>query len=163
MSPPQPVQDGDVAAPRTWEQAVASLLESHEGRALARDCYFDGTALEAGQRYWASQEWQAARVLLPGVTGTALDVGAGRGIASYALARDGWRVCALEPDASALVGAGAIRALAAPTPYPIEVVEAFGEELPFRNNQIDLILPPQALHQARYLRSLLYELHRVVL
>jgi SAM-dependent methyltransferase len=162
MSAPQPVQDGDVAAPRTWEQAVASLLESHEGRALARDCYFDGTALEAGQRYWASQEWQAARVLLPAVTGTALDVGAGRGIASYALARDGWRVCALEPDASTLVGAGAIRSLASATAYPIEVSEAFGEQLPFHSGQFELVVARQSLHHARDLRVLLGELYRVL-
>lgn len=162
MSASQPVQNGEVAAPRTWEQAVASLFESDAGRALARDCYFDGTALEAGQRYWASQEWQAARVLLPGVTGAALDVGAGRGIASYALARDGWKVSALEPDASALVGAGAIRSLASATAYPIEVSEAFGEQLPFRSGQFELIVARQSLHHARDLRVLIEELYRVL-
>ena len=44
--------------------------------------------------------------------GQALDVGAGRGIASYALAREGFTVTVLEPDDSHLVGAGAIRSLA---------------------------------------------------
>ena len=65
---------------QTWEQAVASLLNDREGMALARDCYFDGTALEAGQRYWASEEWQAVRRLLPEVAGKALDVGAGHAL-----------------------------------------------------------------------------------
>src|ERR1700682_4335999 len=162
MSAPQPVQDGEVAAPRTWEQEVASLFESHERGGLARGCYSAGTALERGQRYWASQEWQAARVLLPAVTGTALDVGAGRGIASYALARDGWRVCALEPDASALVGAGAIRSLASATAYPIEVCEAFGEQLPFQSGQFELVVARQSLHHARDLRGLIGELYRVL-
>lgn len=141
---------------------MASLLEDREGGTLARDCYFDGTVLEAGQRYWASEEWQAVRLLLPGATGRALDVGAGRGIASYALARDGWKVCALEPDSSALVGAGAIRSLALASAYPIEVFEAFGERLPFESGQFDLVIARQALHHARNLPALVKELYRVL-
>ena len=146
----------------TWEQAVAALLEDPEQRALARDCYFDGTATEAGERYWASAEWQAARCLLPEAVGTALDVGAGRGIVSYALARDGWSVSALEPDASALVGAGAIRELAAATGYRIEVVESFGEYLPFEDNKFQLIVARQSLHHARDLSAMTRELFRVL-
>src|ERR1700730_6096763 len=113
MSAPDDPKMGNPAANLTWEQAVATLLVDPRQASLARDCYFDGTALEAGQRYWASEEWQAVRRLLPEITGKALDVGAGRGIASYALARDGWSVCALEPDPSDLVGAGAIRRMIA--------------------------------------------------
>jgi SAM-dependent methyltransferase len=149
-------------ASRSWEQAVAALLEDRGSSALARDCYFDGTVLEASQRYWSSEEWQAVRPLLPAVTGTALDVGAGRGIASYALARDGWNVCALEPDASELVGAGAIRHLAAETGYRIEVFAAFGEKLPFADGHFDLVVARQSLHHARDLRALLQEIHRVL-
>src|SRR5712671_3057697 len=113
-APDDPEIDGRTAK-LTWEQAVATLLSDPQQASLARGCYFDGTALEAGARYWASEEWQTVRSLLPEVPGKALDIGAGRGIASYALARDGWKVCALEPDASALVGAEAIRSLAATT------------------------------------------------
>src|SRR5579871_6661341 len=116
-----PERQDRVSAVSTWEQAVADLLADPERSALARDCYFDGTPAEAGARYWSSEEWRAARELLPRSPGKALDVGAGRGIASYALAREGWRVCALEPDASALVGAGAIRALVEATGQPITV------------------------------------------
>jgi SAM-dependent methyltransferase len=146
----------------TWEQAVATLLSDPEQSSLARDCYFDGTAVEAGERYWGSAEWHAARSLLPGVRAQALDVGAGRGIVSYALARDGWQVRALEPDSSGLVGAGAIRELAGATGYPIEVVESFGENLPFENEEFDLILARQALHHARDLRVMMRELYRVL-
>jgi len=146
----------------TWEQAVAALLEDPEQGSLARDCYFDGTPAQAGERYWASAEWQAARHLLPEAAGNALDVGAGRGIVSYALARDGWSVCALEPDASALVGAGAIRELVAVTGYPIDVVESFGENLPFEDEEFQLIVARQSLHHARDLSALTRELFRVL-
>ena len=118
------------------------------------------TALQAAKRYWASEEWRELRRLLPAVAGKALDVGAGRGIASYALARDGWAVHALEPDSSMLVGAGAIRQIAAETGYPIEVVEAFGEQLPFEAGHFDAVLARQALHHARDLPALLRELYR---
>ena len=149
-------------APQSWEQAVATLLGEGKDPTLAKDCYFDGTALQAAQRYWASEEWQALRRLLPPTAGTALDVGAGRGIASYALARDGWNVHALEPDPSMLVGAGAIRQIAAETGYSIVVLEAYGEKLPFEAGRFDLIIARQALHHARDLPALLRELYRVL-
>ena len=154
--------DTAVAIPRTWEEAVAALLEDREGSALAHECYFDGTAWEAGKRYWASDEWRAVRPLLPAATGSALDVGAGRGIASYALARDGWKVHAVEPDPSGLVGTGAIKSLVAATGYPIEICQAFGEQLPFESGRFSLIIARQALHHARDLDMLLKELYRVL-
>jgi SAM-dependent methyltransferase len=146
----------------TWEQAVAALMNDPQQRSLVHDCYFDGTAAEAGARYWSSDEWQAVRLMLPAARGRAMDLGAGRGIASYALARDGWQVSALEPDRSALVGADAIRDLAAATGYPIDVFESFGEELPFEDGRFDLIIARQSLHHARDLRALLRELYRVL-
>ena len=162
MSAPDNPEAGECTGRLTWEQAVATLLEDPEHASLARDCYFDGTAAEAGARYWASEEWQAVHSLLPEECGKALDIGAGRGIASYALARDGWQVSALEPDGSALVGAEAIRGLAAATGYPIEVFQTFGEDLPFDDRQFDLILARQSLHHARDLRMLMRELYRVL-
>ena len=41
--------------------------------------------------------------MIPRKAGRALDLGAGNGILSYALAREGWSVTAVEPDPSALV------------------------------------------------------------
>ncbi|MGO9039151.1 MAG: class I SAM-dependent methyltransferase [Steroidobacteraceae bacterium] len=162
MSARDDAEIGRHSANGSWEQAVATLLADPQQRPLARDCYFDGTAVEAGARYWASEEWRAVRSLLPEARGVALDVGAGRGIASYALARDGWKVRALEPDGSAIVGAAAIRGLAAATGYPIEVFEGFGEKLPFEAEQFDVVIARQSLHHARDLAALVRELHRVL-
>ena len=96
----------------SWEQAVAWLIAQPDRQDLVRDCYFDRPALEAARRFHLSEEWRAVRAFFPETRGRALDVGAGNGVAGYALARDGWDVTALEPDPSALVGARAIRALA---------------------------------------------------
>lgn len=129
---------------------------------LVRDCYFDDPVLDAAERYRTSAEWGAVRQLVGPTGGRALDVGAGRGISSYALARDGWQVTALEPDASSVVGAGAIRQLATEADLPIEVVADWGEELPFSDASFDLVFGRQILHHARDLRALCSQMVRVL-
>lgn len=146
----------------TWEEAVRSLLEQPEQRQLVLDCFYDEPRIAAAARYVASPEWQAASALLPLPPGRALEIGAGHGIASCALARAGWRVTALEPDPSDLVGAGAIRRLAADSGLEVCVVEAFGEQLPFADGEFDLALARQVLHHASDLAQLCREVARVL-
>ncbi len=148
----------------TWEQAVVWLKQQPDRQALVRDCYYDDPLEEAARRFYESREWQSARRLLPRpcAGARALDLGAGRGIASYALARDGWEVTALEPDPSPIVGAGAIRRLAADTGTPIDVVEEWGERLPFPDARFDAVHARQVLHHAQDLDRLCGEVHRVL-
>lgn len=146
----------------SWEQAVRWLLTQPEHRLLCEACYYDRPALGAAQRFWVSDEWVALRAHMPREKGTALDVGAGMGVASYALARDGWRTVALEPDASDLVGAGAIRRLATESGLAIEVAQEWGESLPFADASFDLVHARQVLHHARELPRFCRELHRVL-
>jgi SAM-dependent methyltransferase len=91
-----------------------------------------------------------------------LDVGAGAGIASYALAKDGWSVVALEPDPSATVGAGAIRQLAAAEQLDIQVCQEFGERIPAADQAFDAVHARQVLHHARDLPRFCQELFRVL-
>lgn len=146
----------------TWEQAVAWLRAQPDQVELVRACFFDDPLLESAQRYYNSSEWGAERSYLPARPGVALDLGAGRGITSFALARDGWQVTALEPNASALVGANAIRQLAAESGLSIEVVEQAGEDLPFPDGTFDLVHARQVLHHARDLVKLCSEASRVL-
>ena len=146
----------------TWEDAVSWLINQPDRQAVVRACYYDRPALAAAQRYWSDPEWRALRAYFPGTKGKALDVGAGMGIASYALARDGWETTALEPDPSALVGAAAIRALAVGANLLINVVEEWGERLPFADGAFDLVHARQVLHHARDLERFCTELHRVL-
>jgi SAM-dependent methyltransferase len=146
----------------TWEAAVEWLKTQPEQLELVRACYFDDPLSEAADRYYASGEWAAVRQLTGPSHGRALDVGAGLGISSYALARDGWLVTALEPDPSGVVGAGAIRQLAADSDLPIEVVEEWGETLPFPDKTFDLAYGRQVLHHARDLATLCAEMARVL-
>jgi len=89
-------------------------------------------------------------------------VGAGRGIASYALAREGFQVISLEPDPSAIVGAGAIRALAADAVLPICVVEDVSERLPFADGTFDVVFARAVLHHMSDLDLACSEMHRVL-
>ncbi len=146
----------------SWENAVAWLRMQPDQAQLVADCYYDDPLIGAADRYWHGEEWQAVRTVLNGRSGRALDVGAGRGIASYALAREGLSVTALEPDPSDLVGAAAIRALAAEANLPIQVVEEISERLPFADGTFDLIFARAVLHHTRDLEAACREFFRVL-
>lgn len=148
--------------PITWEAAVRKLREQPDQQALVHACFYDDPLLQAAQRYHASSEWEAVRRLIGKASGRALDVGAGRGIASYAFARDGWAVTALEPDPSKIVGAGAIRALSDEAHVTIDIVETWGEQLPFADGSFDVVHCRQVLHHARDLVQLCREVARVL-
>jgi SAM-dependent methyltransferase len=147
---------------QTWEEAVAWLIAQPDKQEIVKACYYDSPLKSAADRYWQSAEWQAIQQYLPSNLGQALDIGAGRGISSYALAKDSWQVTALEPDPSDLVGVGAIQQLAAGEELPITVVREFGESLPFKDASFDLVFARQVLHHAQDLPQLCREIYRVL-
>jgi SAM-dependent methyltransferase len=146
----------------TWEQAVQWLRAQPDQQSLVRDCYFDDPLLDAARRFYESAEWQATRQWMPPTPAWALDLGAGRGIGSYALARDGWRVMAIEPDPSSLVGNHAIRDLARHSSLPIIPLQNFAETLPFSANSFALVYGRQVLHHASDLTTMCREVNRVL-
>jgi len=146
----------------SWEHAVLWLRAQPEQAELVRACFYDDPLLSAAERYYQSTEWAAVRELLPARPGRALDIGSGRGISAYALSLGGWSVVALEPDPSPVVGAEAIRALARDARLDIEVVQEWGERLPFADASFDLVHCRQALHHARDLTRLCREIGRVL-
>lgn len=146
----------------SWEEAVVWLRGQPNQVNLVRACFYDDPLRAAAERYYASTEWQAIRTLIADKRGSALDLGAGRGISSYALARDGWQVSALEPDPSKVVGAGAIRALAQDARLDIQVERNWGESLPYPDATFDLVHGRQVLHHAHDLKQLCCEAARVL-
>lgn len=146
----------------TWEDAVVWLRGQKDQQELVHWCYYDDPIRDAAERFYTGAEWNDVRGLISVPVGHALDVGAGRGIASYALARDGWKVTALEPDPSRIVGSGCIAELMKSTGTVFSVIEDRGETLPFSDGSFDLVYGRQVLHHAGDLEKFCKEVARVL-
>lgn len=146
----------------TWEEAVLWLKSQKEFEDIVKYCYFDDSIIESAKRFYQSSEWKAVSEILADKKGHVLDIGAGRGISSYAFATDGWKVAALEPDKSIIVGSGAIKQIKAETNLDITIIESYAEELPFNDKTFDLVYARQAMHHARNLDIFCSEIYRVL-
>ena len=147
----------------TWEEAVQWLREQPEKQELVRDCYYDDPLELVAERFNNSEEWQAIKSLLrKQIPGKVLDLGAGRGISSYAFAQSGCSVTSLEPDPSVLVGSEAIQSLIDNTRLPIKVIQEYGEKLPFEDNYFDIVYGRAVLHHACVLKNFCQEAARVL-
>ena len=138
------------------------LLSQPEHAQLVKDCYYDQPIITAARRFEAGEEWLATRAWLPPAGGRALDVGAGQGVSTFALAQAGFQVTAIEPDPSDLVGCGAIARAAQACGDRIDVVRGLGEALPFRDGSFDLVYCRQALHHAANIGVFCAEAARVL-
>lgn len=147
----------------TWEEAVQWLRDQPEKSELVKHCYYDDPLETAAERFSQSEEWLEVFSLLKSKKfGKVLDIGAGRGISSYAFAKSGYEVTALEPNPSLLVGAEAIRQLSSLTGVNIKVVQDWGETLPFADNAFDIVYGRAVLHHAHQLNQLCGEAARVL-
>ena len=147
-----------------WEEAVQWLKEQPDQEKTVRDCYYDDPLDVAAERFYRSEEWQAvANIAKAHVSsGKVLDLGAGRGISSYAFAKMGYSTTALEPDPSSLVGAKAIQALVESSQIPIQIVQGQAELLPFSDCSFDIVYGRAVLHHARDLTKLCQEAARIL-
>jgi ubiquinone/menaquinone biosynthesis C-methylase UbiE len=92
-----------------------------------------------------------------------LDLAAGNGIASYAFTKAGFKVTALEPDASETVGRGAINFIKTKEGLNnLDVFDGYGESMPFNDDSFEVVYLRQALHHAADLEGMLKEIFRVL-
>lgn len=146
----------------TWEEAVKQLRTHPENEQSLLDNYFDADIIRSAERFYQSEEFTALKAFIPSHAKTLLDIGAGRGIASFAFAKSGLQVSALEPDPSNDVGSGAIKLLAKHFQLPITITESFGEQLPYADNSFDMVYARQVLHHANDLTQFCKEAARVL-
>jgi ubiquinone/menaquinone biosynthesis C-methylase UbiE len=146
----------------TTEEAIEELRKDPEYDDLIRWSYLGPDTAEAAARFERSAEFEEAKRLLGGLSGRiVLDLGAGTGIASLALAQSGAsRVYALEPDQSEIVGQGAIRRIAGH--QPIEILEGVAERIPLDDASVDAVYGRQVLHHTRDLDLVGREIARVL-
>lgn len=147
---------------QTWEGAVRTLLADPAQRQVVLDCYYDQPVSAAALRYCASEEWAAVKPMIPEGVRTAVDIGAGQGVSSAALALAGLQVTAVEPDPSALVGRRAIEELARELQLPIRAVAGTAEAIPAADGAFDFAMARQVLHHASDLTAACREIFRVL-
>lgn len=146
----------------TVEEALQYMRSRPEYADLLAANYLDEPAEAAALRFANSEEWQETAAWLPSPPGRALDLGAGSGPASYALARAGWEVAAVDPNPGCQAGAGAVRALARQAGLTVRAVAARGEQLPFADGIFDLVYCREVLHHVGDLGAVCREAARVL-
>lgn len=146
----------------TWAEAVEWYRQQPGHEQAVLDNYFDREPLMAAQRFLASAEFAATRELLPPAPAMLLEIGAGTGMASYAFAKAGYAVTALEPDSSDQVGASAIAALAREGGVEITLAQQAAAILPGADASYDIVYARQVLHHVPDLAQLGREIARVL-
>lgn len=146
----------------TTVEAVRQLRSDPQYASVIHDSYLEEDVVAAAERFRQSVEFSEVCVLLHGhLHGcTILDLGAGTGIASYAMAKAGaGMVYALEPDPGE-VGRDAINRLS--VDLAITTLDATGERIPLDDKSVDAIYARQVLHHTRDLNGVLRECARVL-
>jgi len=146
----------------TWEETISYIRKQDKMQKLVLEAYYDDPLIDAAKRYYQSSEWLSIKKLIDNKNGKILDVGAGRGISSYAFAKDGFNVYALEPDMSALVGVGAIEKLSTENTLNIKVKSGVSESLPYDNSYFDIVFVRALLHHTTDLQKSCNEIYRVL-
>ncbi|MBX3348214.1 MAG: class I SAM-dependent methyltransferase [Nitrospira sp.] len=147
----------------TWEQAVRWFRSQPECAQAVCQNYFDLPVRNAAERYAQSEEFsEVLRLLGIGNGRVVLDLGAGNGIASFAFAKHGWRVTAVEPDPSEEVGAGAIQSLIDETGLNVELMRCRGEEILLPDGSFDAVHARQVFHHAASLEGMVRDTARLL-
>ncbi len=149
----------------TWEEAIEILRNNPEHVQLIKDAYLTSNLMENCQRFYVSDEFKEVLKLINTYNPSAtkiLDIPAGNGIATFAFAKAGFDVTAVEPDNSLLLGRGAINSVLKESDLKCEIVNSYGEEMPFNDETYDIIYVRQGLHHAYDLNLMLKEYSRVL-
>lgn len=141
-----------------WHDTIISIQKSDIHKDLVKDTFISSDINLNIKRYSESKEFkEISNIILKIYDGRKikiLDVGAGNGISSIALAKEGHYVTALEPDISDLVGSQAIKFGANINKVKIEIIDTFFEDLPKEYfNSFDLVFARQAMHHANSLNK----------
>ena len=147
----------------TIDEAILTMRRDPSKRELVHESYLDEDVKECGERFVSGAEFAETWRLVcsRARNGVVLDIGAGRGIASYAFARAGAsKVLALEPDPSCIVGRGALRELC--NGLGVDILECPAEDLELPSETIDVVYARQVLHHIRNLPAALKHIARVL-
>lgn len=156
---------GEKTFVHSWEEAIDILRKDAVHGQLIHDAYLTSDLTGNCRRFAAGAEFAETLRLIREYRPDArdvLDIPAGNGIATVALAKAGFKVTAVEPDPSNSVGRGAIAMCLAAEQVNAAIVDAFGETLPFEAGSFDVVYVRQGLHHARDLKAMVGEYARVL-
>jgi len=147
----------------SWEEAVRWFRRQPGNEQGVLDNFFDLPVLPAAKRFSESAEYREMRRILGHGRGRRIfDLGAGHGVTSYALAKDGWKVTALEPDRSDEVGAGAIEQWRRETGLAVDILTDPQPPFSIEAASMDAVIARQVLHHVPDLTACLRELARIL-
>jgi ubiquinone/menaquinone biosynthesis C-methylase UbiE len=142
-------------------QIIAQWREDPEHEDFIKRLYYDKDVRAAAHRFSASEEFQAVLQLARRYghpNGRIIDIGGGNGVAALAWARAGYESYLIDPDASDVVGLGAVP----DAKCGIRAIQAIGEMLPLAGATFDIIYGRQVLHHLSVLPSATREFCRVL-
>lgn len=149
----------------TWEEAIEILRRDPAHQELIYNSYLTTNLVENCRRFAEGDEFAATLKLLekfaPGKK-TILDMPGGNGIATYSFAKAGFEVTTVEPNPSDTVGRGAIHHTLREESLHANIVDAYGEKLPFESGSFDIVYVRQGLHHAGNLPAMLGEIARIL-
>ena len=150
----------------TWEETIQYIRTKPEFRNLVEKAYFEEELSLNIDRFRKSEEFVETVKLIKQYQPdghSILDIGSGNGISTIALALEGFKVVAIEPDSSNTVGAGAIRKLKSHYNLTnVEVCETFAEDLHFPEEYFDIVYARQCMHHAYDLEKFISQAGRVL-
>jgi 2-polyprenyl-3-methyl-5-hydroxy-6-metoxy-1,4-benzoquinol methylase len=157
----------NILANDLYDRAYSWAWEEANMQELVRLCYKSPDFSDNARRFYASGEFKAiiselASLGVRPAGARVLDFGCGNGVGSYALAREGFQVTAIDSSPGLLAGLGAARQLVGLDGVQIDIREHRGESLGFSEGIFDLIYIREVLHHIKGLAGFLAEARRVL-
>ena len=151
----------------TWEEIIIQIRKQPEYKKLVEKAYLEKDLALNVERFKSSDEFAETlkyiRKHCKEKNIKLLDIGAGNGVASLAFVLSGFSVSAIDPDTSSTVGTNAIRKLKKLyKTSSLQVIDAAGENLPFADDNFDVVYVRQAMHHAADLLKFVSEVSRVL-
>jgi SAM-dependent methyltransferase len=154
-----------VSSPSAYERAVLAFRADPTLCTLVDKNYLEPDLLAAASRYAQSDELSTiCEILWPCVRPGQyiLDLGAGRGLTSLALAAKGFRVISVDCDASEVVGISALARVRPLVSAPVAPMLGNVLALPFRSASFDAVFCRSLLHHLPSLSQGVLEMFRVL-
>lgn len=150
-----------------YDQAYKWAWEEANMQDLVRLCYKTPDFADNARRFCASDEFRTILFELASLgihpdNAKALDFGCGNGVGSYALARAGFDVTAVDSSPGLLAGLGAAKQLVGLDGVKIDIRHHSGEALGFPDGAFDLVYIREVLHHIHGLVGFLKEVKRIL-